>query len=99
MPADQLCFCASKEDPPIPAAITLEEKLEELVRQLTVEPSNVSAAIRKKTCAEDARPSAAGVGYMGAALLGGVFGSLVVLDATTLFEGIKKAVSLIKGTS
>ena len=70
--------------------------MEELVRELTISPSNTSAAVRKKTCAEDLRPSAAGVGYMGAGLLGSVFGGLFLLDATTLFQGIQKIASLFK---
>ena len=70
--------------------------MEELVRELTISPSNTSAAVRKKTCAEDSRPSAAGVGCVGAGLLGSVLGGLVLLDATTLFQGIQKIASLFK---
>ena len=95
-PADSLCYCGSDVNPPIPAAIPLADKVEELVRELTISPSNTSAATRKKTCAEDSRPSAAGVGYVGAALLCSILGGLVLLDLSTLFQGIQKMRSLFK---
>ena len=75
------------------------DKIEELIRELTVEPSNTSAALRKKISAEDNRPSAVGVGYMGAGLMGFVFGGLFLLDAHVVIEGIAQIVKLIKGTA
>ena len=64
-----------------------------------MEPSNTSAAIRKKTCAEDDRPSALGVGYVGAGVMSIVFGGLFLLDAQVLFAGIKKIVCMFKASS
>ena len=98
-PAGQLCFCESTEDPPIPVPIPVADKNEELVRELTVDPSNTSAALRKKISAEDNRPSAVGVRYMGAGLMGTVFGGLFLLDAHVVIQGIEQIVKLIKGTA
>lgn len=83
-------------DPPIPAPIPVADKIEELVKELTVEASNTSAAIRKKISVEDNRPSAVGVGYVGVGLMAFVFGGLVLLDSHIVFQGIKKLVELIK---
>ena len=98
-PADQLCFCESTEDPPIPEPIPVADKIEELVKELTIDTGNTSAALRKKTSAEDNRPSAQGVGYMGAGMMGTVFGGLFLLDVQGMIQGIVKIIKAIKGTA
>lgn len=61
-PAQQVCFCPIEDQPPIPEPISTEEKVEELIKELSIDTSNTSSSVRKLTSAEDNRASAIGVG-------------------------------------
>ncbi|CAG2233600.1 HMCN [Mytilus edulis] len=47
----------------------MKDELDEMKSNLTIDSKNMSATIRKRISARDARPSAASVGYVGVALL------------------------------
>ncbi|CAG2233631.1 unnamed protein product [Mytilus edulis] len=47
----------------------MKEELNQMKSNLTIDPKNISASIRKRISARDDRPSAASVGYVGVALL------------------------------
>ena len=75
----------------------LSQRLAEIKRLLNVETKNLSSFINKKISAHDARLSARVTGYLGAAVLGLVFGLLVLLDLPViihktrgLFRNIKR---------
>ncbi|XP_045190870.2 uncharacterized protein LOC123547671 [Mercenaria mercenaria] len=84
-----VCYCSTKEHPPIPEPISSEDKAKQLEQELAINPTNTSAALRKLTSAEDNRPSAVGVGYLGVGLLTAVFGGLFLLDLNVILAGIK----------
>ncbi|XP_060075008.1 mucin-2-like [Ylistrum balloti] len=58
----------------------LQVKLDILREQTKVDEETLSSTIRKRTCANDPRPSAAHVGYGGIAMLSVVFGGIVLPD-------------------
>ena len=58
----------------------LTERIEEIKTNLQVEKTALSSAVRSKTSAPDDRPSAAGVGYLGTAILVLVFGGIFLID-------------------
>ncbi|XP_045190910.2 uncharacterized protein LOC123547715 [Mercenaria mercenaria] len=91
--AAEVCFCTTQDQPPIPEPITSEEKAQQYIKELTIDSSNTSAAINKLTSAEDNRPSAVGVGFVGVGLLTAVFGSLFLMDLNLLYAGIKELFS------
>ncbi|XP_041360409.1 uncharacterized protein LOC121376561 isoform X2 [Gigantopelta aegis] len=65
------------------ANITWEEvyeQVEEVKKELTVDKKLLSKQKRKKVTVEDTRPASTGVGYVGAAFLVVVFGSILVID-------------------
>lgn len=57
-----VCYCSTQEHPPIREPGTSEEKAEQLAKELTINPTNTSSAIRRLTSAEDNRPSATRIG-------------------------------------
>ncbi|XP_060561224.1 uncharacterized protein LOC132720962 [Ruditapes philippinarum] len=93
--AAQVCFCSTQEHPPIPEPVSVEEKAQKYIEELTIDTSNTSAAINKLTSAEDNRPSAVGVGFVGVGLLSAIFGGLVLMDLNVLYAGLKEFFKLI----
>ncbi|XP_078312666.1 uncharacterized protein LOC111099756 isoform X2 [Crassostrea virginica] len=67
----------------------LSQKLAELKRLLNVETKNLSSFINKKISAADERPSASVTGYLGAAVLGLVFGLIFLLDLPVIIHQIR----------
>ncbi|XP_052770857.1 uncharacterized protein LOC128210549 [Mya arenaria] len=89
--AGEVCFCSTQNHPPIPPTTSSEEAAAELERELSLDTSNTSSAIRSKTSAEDNRPSAIGVGAsLGAGMLAFVFGGLFLMDLPVLIAGVKE---------
>lgn len=62
---------------------TLKEKIEEIAKTLTVNKSTLSTTVRRKTCAEDPRPSSTYIGVVAIVFLGVYFGLLLLVDCTT----------------
>ncbi|KAL4232201.1 Klrk1p [Mactra antiquata] len=91
-PAMNVCFCSTEDQPTIPEPITAEEKAAKLVEELKIETSNTSSATRKLISAEDNRPSAVGVGFLGVGLLTAVFGGLFLMDLNVLIAGLKNLI-------
>ena len=71
------CVCACIN---VTSALTLEERIKEIVDYLKIDKAKTSFSIRKRTSAEDKRPSSVGIGYAGIATLVFVFGFLICLD-------------------
>ncbi|XP_055998495.1 uncharacterized protein LOC125647442 [Ostrea edulis] len=63
---------------------TVEQKIVELKRNLTLDTKNTSAYRRSLTCAEDSRPSSAYIGYLGIGLLSVTGGLFLCLDFSRL---------------
>ncbi|XP_052249018.1 uncharacterized protein LOC127856880 [Dreissena polymorpha] len=96
--AGQVCFCATKEHPPIPPAISVADAAAQYERELSIDKGNTSSSLRALTSAEDNRPSAIGVGAsLGAGLLAFVFGGLFLLDLPVLISTFKQALQSFCG--
>ena len=74
----------------------MQEKVLAIQKKLAVNVSELSATIRRLTSAEDNRPSAMSLGYLGISLIVGVFGTIFIIDATTLLRDIRKLVNNLK---
>ncbi|KAK3085432.1 hypothetical protein FSP39_003226 [Pinctada imbricata] len=74
----------------------LNSKLEEITNALKVEKSTLTSSINKKISADDPRPSAQGIGYIGALILVFVVGGIIALDAPVLFAEIKTALRRLR---
>lgn len=61
----------------------------QIKEELTVNKSTLSMARRKKTSASDSRPSATGIGYVGAVLLGMVLTGVVAIDLSSIWNSFK----------
>nr|XP_022323546.1 ectin-like [Crassostrea virginica] len=59
---------------------SLQEKTEEISRNLTVNTTTLSSTVRKKTCAEDPRPSSKYIGAVAALIIGMYFALLLFVD-------------------
>ncbi|XP_062566476.1 papilin-like [Saccostrea cucullata] len=77
------CVCVCTE-----TNLTLEEKIENIVSKLRLETSTLSSAVRKKTCAEDLRPSAKNVGLIGIVILCIIAAILLCFDALRCTKAI-----------
>lgn len=73
-----LCSCSIYENE------TFAEFYERIIEPLKVNKKSLSLTIRKLTCANDNRPSAARVGYVGVITLLSVILTLVALDFSSL---------------
>lgn len=65
---------------------TLEEKMKHLHSVLMVNKSRLNSFLRQKRCAQDERPSARNLGYVGAIIISICFGSIVMCDLMAMFE-------------
>ncbi|KAK3594046.1 hypothetical protein CHS0354_040807 [Potamilus streckersoni] len=76
----------------------LQDTITKIQKELTVNTSELSATIRKKTSAEDSRVSAIVVGYtLGVALLSFSLGSIIIFDLPRLLEGFKALLHNLTG--
>jgi hypothetical protein len=74
----------------------LQEKIQELVKVLKINVISTSAYRRVFTCADDHRPSAAGIGWtLGAGMLTVVFGVVFIADLQKLFAPMRNALKLL----
>ena len=74
----ETCQCMCKD-----ITLTTDERAEiarNISRKLSVNKKTLSSTIRSKTSAEDFRPSAARIGYIGVLVLVIVFGGLLLID-------------------
>lgn len=60
--------------------VVLQEKIEEIIKTLAVNKSTLSSEVRRKTCAEDPRPSSKYMGLVAIVFLGVSFGLLFMVD-------------------
>ncbi|XP_078323268.1 uncharacterized protein LOC111124712 [Crassostrea virginica] len=65
---------------------SLKEKIEEINRNLTVNTTTLSSTVRRKTCAEDPRPSSKYIGVLGALFIGMYFALLLFFDLISFIE-------------
>lgn len=65
-------------------------------KELQVNKETLSSTIRSKTSAKDDRPSAAGIGYVGAVILSVIFGGILVLDAPVFAKIFKHKLKRVK---
>ncbi|KAL8619009.1 hypothetical protein ACOMHN_018391 [Nucella lapillus] len=93
-----VCYCECDQPPIILKAetlvMTIEEKVDKIVKELQVNPQNTSSTRRKKISAEDDRPSAQGIGFFGIGFLIVIFGGIFLMDANVLYI---HAIRLCKG--
>jgi hypothetical protein len=64
----------------------LQEKLQEISKTLKVNKRNLSSEVRKKTCAEDPRPSSKYMGVMAVVVIGLYFGLVLLVDCSYWFQ-------------
>ncbi|KAK3594713.1 hypothetical protein CHS0354_001536 [Potamilus streckersoni] len=69
----------------------LQEQIRQIQEELTVETSNLSATIRKKTSAIDNRTSAKVMGFtLGVCLICLVIGCIIVMDLPNIFDCVRR---------
>ncbi|XP_033759530.1 uncharacterized protein LOC117341777 [Pecten maximus] len=73
-------FAFNNSDPEILEA-QVRSAMEGITAELKVTETSLSSKIRTRMCATDDRPSSATIGWIGAVLIGFVFGSLLFTDA------------------
>ncbi|XP_033757661.1 uncharacterized protein LOC117340021 [Pecten maximus] len=82
------CYCTCNPyltlDDPL-----VKQKIQELIETLSISKKNTSANRRKYISVADNRPSARGIGYVGAAILVASLGSIILLDLSTFFRHAK----------
>ena len=86
----ELCKCPCPTGIPTLSPTQLQEAVEEIKKNLTVDAKKTSKNVRRKTSAPDARPSSATSGIFAISLMVLVFGSLVMLDVVPLIAWILK---------
>ncbi|XP_078336822.1 uncharacterized protein LOC144626486 [Crassostrea virginica] len=67
----------------------LNAKIAEIKKEIEVEKSTLSSNIRKKTSADDPRPSAKSVGFIGIVIIAIVIGGIVALDLPRILIAVK----------
>ncbi|KAK7475277.1 hypothetical protein BaRGS_00033508 [Batillaria attramentaria] len=89
---DLVCYCECDQPPVIleaeTLAMTIDEKVDKIVKELQVNPQNTSSTRRKKESAEDSRTSAQGIGFVGVAFMAIVFGGILLLDLNVFISGV-----------
>ena len=90
-----LCCCDAlssflREPPPEEANLTVEEKIEKMVTELTVDKKNTTLNRMKYTSATDNRKSAVGIGAVAGAIIFSVLGVVVLIDLSRLFHEIQR---------
>ena len=85
--------CLCKHDAKV--NLTLQEKITELIAELTVEKTELSSQIRKFTSAKDDRPSSQNMGVMASVLLAVSLGLICGFDLSRMFIGFVNCVYTI----
>ncbi|XP_056009258.1 uncharacterized protein LOC125651353 [Ostrea edulis] len=83
--------CIVKYNSTIYSMEELNAEIAEIKKELEVEKTTLSSTIRKKTSADDPRPSAKTFGYFGIIIIVFVIGGIVALDFPTLVIELKTA--------
>ena len=78
-----------REPPPDEVNLTVEEKIEKLVLELTVDKKNTTINRRKYTSATDNRRSAVGIGAVAGAIIFSVLGVVVLIDMSRIFHDLQ----------
>ncbi|XP_060608350.1 uncharacterized protein LOC132760380 [Ruditapes philippinarum] len=94
--SNSVCYCPCNSSDLTLTDEQLQDKLDEIKRNLTMNVSNLSSRIRKLTSAEDKRVSAVSIGYVGVGILVVIFSAIVFIDSSLLYKDIKKFVDNIK---
>ena len=68
----------------------------EIQKRLAVNASSLSSTVRRLTSAEDTRPSAQSIGYLGVGFIVVILGSIVVIDLNGLVRDVKVLVRNLK---
>ncbi|KAK6190970.1 hypothetical protein SNE40_002725 [Patella caerulea] len=88
-----VCYCGCEAPPtifdPELEALTIDDKVEAIHKELTVDTKNISSSVRKLVSATDNRPSAVSIGYVGVFFMALVFGGIVLLDMNVLVSAIR----------
>lgn len=63
---------------------SFQSKMSSVAAYISIPKKNLSSTLRRKTSAQDDRPSAQGIGYIGIAFLCAVFGGLILMDLGSL---------------
>ncbi|XP_069140027.1 serine-rich adhesin for platelets-like [Argopecten irradians] len=87
-----VCTCNNNNQP----ELTLEEKVEQIKRELTVNKKNTSLHKRKFISASDDRMSATGIGSFGVGMLVAVLLSICIMDLGTLKADLQNMLSNIR---
>ncbi|KAL5022695.1 hypothetical protein ScPMuIL_001850 [Solemya velum] len=96
----EVCFCPCDVVRPFKEEfvnLTVQEIVERIAKEISVEKTDTSAHIRKQTSAKDHRPSATGLGSLAIVLLTLTFGGIFLLDIRRLKEDICLMISNLSG--
>lgn len=74
--------------PPDMANLTIEQKVEIIVHELTVDKKNTTVSLRKYVSVMDYRPSAVGIGIVASAIILSVIVVIVIIDLSTIWHEI-----------
>ncbi|XP_076471747.1 uncharacterized protein LOC143301387 [Babylonia areolata] len=100
---NSVCYCECDQPPIILEAetlvMTIEEKVDKIVKELQVNPQNTSSTRRKKISVEDSRPSAQGIGFFGVGFLICIFGGIFLMDLNVLYVHVAKLCKSMKAQS
>ncbi|XP_078321452.1 uncharacterized protein LOC111116021 [Crassostrea virginica] len=78
-----VCVCVEKNE-------TLEEKIEKIVSELKVDTSVLSSTKRRKSCAEDPRPTAKSLGMFGVAIFALLLGFIISVDIIRFLQYVNR---------
>ncbi|RUS87635.1 hypothetical protein EGW08_004620 [Elysia chlorotica] len=95
-----VCSCLSPEFPSSQAELEVYklQTKEKIVRQLHVDTTTLSSTVRRKSSAEDQRPSAQSVGYLGVMLMALCFSFIFALDISNVWTRGHSLCSCVKKT-
>jgi len=69
--------------------IFFQTKVKEIQKRLALNTSSLSSTVRRLTSAEDTRPSARGIGYLGLGIISFMLAAIVFIDSHVLFRDVK----------
>jgi hypothetical protein len=75
---------------PLPETVnlTIEEKIEIIVNELSLDKKNTSSSLRKYVSVMDYRPSSIGIGIVAGAIIMAVIGIIIIMDLSTIWSQI-----------
>ncbi|KAK7463995.1 hypothetical protein BaRGS_00037993, partial [Batillaria attramentaria] len=87
----QYCDCVCKSEAP-PPSVDPAEVTQQIVQELSVDKRHLSSTRRKLTCAIDNRPTAKATGGLGAVLLLGFAGLVILPDLRAIYMHVRHGV-------